>query len=171
VAEKDEIADIVSQAQYNYFLKQAKSAMPKTDKHHNPIVSNGKAVYQSTPLDSRGQAHRAGRDESGKVIKPGGGNPDAPPSAKQAMQALMKFHNAGKSKEQLPERSSTRNAERKDKEHAKMKFDKIIRPATRPPGTASLEKLHRQNLHASRKYVSGFISEEFNLALNGALGI
>jgi hypothetical protein len=169
VAKKGEVASISSRKQYDYFLKQALSAMPKVDKHHQPIAGGAK---RANPLDSRGQAHRAERDKAGRVTTPGGGAADPPPSSQNALQAIMAFHQGGGSRAALPKVSPTRNAARKDLEHAKMRRDRVIRPAVRPPGTAELEKQYRQrNLQNSKKYLSKSISEQFTSSLDEALGL
>lgn len=181
MAAKGEVGDIVSQAQYDYVLKQAKSAIPKTDYHHRPMVGkDGQTMMQASPLDNRGQPHRAGRDESGKIVTPGGGAADPPPAAREAMKMLMKFQAAGGQRNKLPKVSPTKNAARKDAEHAKMKNNKVIRPATRPPGTASVERemLRRNKINAAAKinkehaeYLSKSINEEFRSNLDEVLGL
>lgn len=176
MAQEGEVADIVSRKQYDYFLKQALSAQDRKDKHHRTVTRGGKPVKRANPLDSRGQAHRAKRDEAGRVTQPGGGKADAPPSAQQAMQAIMKFHQGGGSREALPKISDTRNAARKDLEHAKMRRDKVIRPAVRPPGTAEynreLRRRQQQQLQTnSKEYLSKSISEQFSSDLDEALGL
>jgi hypothetical protein len=123
VAKPGEIAQIVSQAQFDYFAKQAKAAKG-----------------QGTPLDSRGQAHRAARDETGKVTKPGGGSPDRGPTGNEAEEAILAFYQAGGKRSDLPKESPTKSAHRKDSEHAKMRNDKVVRPATRPPGSSEYER-------------------------------
>lgn len=172
---KGETAQIVSRKQYDYFLKQALSAQPKRDRHHRPITRNGQQVNRAKPLDARGQPHRAKRDDAGRVTQPGGGSADAPPSADEAMKAIMAFHQAGGTRESLPKVSDTRNAARKDLEHAKMRRDKVIRPAVRPPGTAEYTKQLRQRQRQvdmnSKKYLSKFINEEFVSSLDKALGL
>lgn len=173
MAQKGEVAGIYSQKQYDYFLKQALSAMDKTDKHLRPVTKDGKPVKRAKPLDNRGQPHRAGRDESGQVVQPGGGAADEPPEQNQAMQVIMKFHNSGGTRASLPKISGTKNAARKDLEHAKMKRDQVVRPAVRPPGSKEYEKRLRQrqqSLTNSKEYLSKSISEDFYLNLDEALG-
>jgi hypothetical protein len=175
MARKGEVSDIVSRKQYDYFLKQALSAQQKKDKHHRPVTKGGQPVNRAKPLDSRGQPHRAKRDDAGRVTEPGGGKADAPPSANQAMQAIMKFHSQGGSREALPKVSDTRNAARKDLEHAKMRRDKVIRPAVRPPGTAEYSRALRRRQQEiqtnSKEYLSKSINERFGSALDEALGL
>lgn len=175
MARKGEQAQIYSRKQYDYFLKQALSTMSKTDKHHRTVTRGGKPVARANPLDSRGQAHRAGRDDSGKVVQPGGGKADPPPSAQNALQTIMAFHQAGGTRNSLPKASPTKNAARKDQEHATMRRDKVIRPALRPPGSAEYErgirKQQRAHLTSSKKYLSKSINENFTSALNHALGL
>ena len=174
MAKPGEIAKIHSQAQYDYFLKQCQSSMPKVDRHHNPKRgADGKPLMRNKPLDSRGQARNASRDEEGNVIEPGGGKADAPPSQNQACQALMAFHRAGGRRSNLPTVSPTKNAARKDAEHAKMRKDQVVRPATRPRGTAEYNKRLRQAMARgeSKEYLSKSINEEFNSALDEALGL
>lgn len=123
MARPGEVAKIVSQKQFDYFAKQAKAAKG-----------------QGTPLDSRGQAHRAGRDETGRVVKPGGGAPDRGPTGNEAEEAILAFYQSGGKRSDLPKESPTKNAARKDLEHAKMKQDQVVRPAIRPPGSSEYER-------------------------------
>jgi len=129
VARPGEIAKIVSKKQFDYFSKQARA-------------SKG----QGKPLDSRGQSHRAGRDDSGKVVEPGGGAPDPPPDGNEADEALLAFYQNGGKRSQLPDESPTKNASRKESEHAKMRDDQVVAPARRPPGSSEHE---RQNMSDS----------------------
>lgn len=196
MARKGEVADIVSKSQYDYFLKQAQSAMPKTDRHHRPITKDGKPVMRNTPLDSRGQARNALRDRDNHIVQPGAGRADPPPSAQQAMQALAKFHNAGGSREGLPEKSNTKDAYSARQEHAQMKNDQVVGQPTRPRGSSTYERHSlksrghkarkgryiRNNeggweyvspsqltLSTSKEYLSKSINEEFNSKLDEAL--
>lgn len=181
MARKGEIADIVSKAQFDYFAKQAQSAFGKTK-----------------PLDARGQSRNAERDEDGNIVRPGGGKADAPPSAKQAIQALTNFHSKGGKREDLPQTSSSKDAYRKDAEHAKMRRDKVIRLPVRPRGSSNYERRGLQaqgyvprkgkyavnrfggweyvtptqrTLAASKYYVSKSINEEFLSKLDEVLGL
>ena len=168
MARPGEVAQIVSQAQYDYFLKQCQSSMPKMDRHLRPKKDKqGRPVMRNKPLDSRGQAKNALRDEDGKVIEPGGGKADTPPSQNQACQAIWAFHRKGGTRAALPKVSPTKNAARKDAEHAKMKKDQVIRPALRPRGTRE----YARRLAASKEYTSKSINESFNSALDEALGL
>lgn len=198
MARPGEVADIVSKAQYDYFVKQAQSAMPKMDKYMRPITKDGKPVMRNTPLDDRGQARNAERDADGNITSPGGGKADAPPSQKQAMQALAKFHNAGGTRESLPEKSGTKDAYKARQEHAQMSNDQVTRPATRPRGSSTVERqklratgvkprkgryvrnrtggwtyatpTHR-TMSAGVEYLSKTIDEEFDTQLDKALGL
>lgn len=198
MAKKGEVADIVSKDQYDYFLKQAQSAMPKLDKQLRPVTKDGKSVMRNSPLDSRGQARNALRDKDGNIVEPGGGEADGPPSAQQAMQALIKFHNAGGSRANLPKSSGTKDAFKARQEHPQMRKGKVVRPAVRPRGSSTYE---RQRLRASGatprygryvrnraggweyatptqrtvgdslEYLSKSINEDFEFELDRALGL
>lgn len=166
MARPGETADIVSKAQYDYFMKQLMANQPGRKGGKD---KRGRPNRKVNPLDSRGQSHRAGRDESGKIVQPGGGAADAPPSGVEAYKALSKFQKSGKSRNDLPKTSSTKNAVRKDSEHAKMRNDQVVRPAIRPPGASTYNK--QRQLTNSREYLSKTIDENFNQALNEVLGI
>jgi hypothetical protein len=158
MAKEGEIADIVSLDQLAWMTKQANSGLGK-----------------GTPLDSRGMTHNAGRDKNGRVVKPGGGKADTPPAPNKAAQAIMKWRRSGGRRSDLPQSSDTKNAARKDLGRAKMRKDNVVRPAVNLPGTAEYNRearrRQRQNLHASKKYLSKSINETFGSRLNKALGL
>lgn len=154
-----EVADIVSYDQYLFVKKQAKSA-------EDPSVR---------PLDSRGMPRRAKRDERGRIVEPGGGKADSPMSPEQAKAMLLKLKKKGIDPKTLPRSSDTRNAARKSLEHAKMRHDRVVRPAVRPPGTATyLKQLQRRRQvldQNSKNYLSKTIDEQFIMDLDEALGL
>lgn len=156
---RDEVADIVSYDQYLFVKKQAKSAEDKNVRS----------------LDSRGMPHRAKRDERGRVVEPGGGKADSPMSPEQAKAMLIKLKKKGIDPRKLPKKSDSRNAARKDLEHAKMRHDRVVRPAIRPPGTATyMKQLQRQRQildQNSKEYLSKSINEKFITDLDEALGL
>jgi len=176
VAKKGEIAKIVSKAQYDYFLKQCNAYRGK-----------------GTPLDSRGQAHNAGRDDEGNIVSAGGGKPDGPPSGEEACQALDAFHQTGGTRASLPDKSDTVDADKARAEHAQMRKDRVVHPATRPRGSSTLAQRALRNAgHTPRKgrysrdsaggllyqppnveskYMSKTIDEDFDKAINEALGL
>ena len=168
-----------SKAHWRYLAKQAQSAMPQTNKKTGGYVYNkdGSTRMRSNPLDSRGQPHRAGRDEDGKIVQPGGGKADAPPSSNDAARILMRTIQAGIRYEDLPEKSPTKNAARKSTEHAKMRGkkppnqDTVAAPASAPPGTRYMARRAAKNLRNSKEYISKSINEDFKLALDEALGL
>lgn len=170
MARRGEVADIASKAQYDYFMKQLMAHQPGRRQAKD---KRGRPARKVNPLDARGQAHRALRDENGNVTQPGGGESDSIPTGSEAYKALMKFQKSGLTRNDLPKVSPTKNAARKDLEHAKMKRDQVVRPAVRPPGSSEFDKLQRQRqrLNDSREYLSKSIDEMFYRALDEALGI
>jgi hypothetical protein len=198
MARPGEVAKIVSQDQYDYFAKQAQSAMPKVDKHLRPVSKNGEPVMRNTPLDARGQARNAGRGKDGQIVQPGGGKADSVPSNQQAMQALVAFHNSGGNRSSLPKSSDTKDAYKARQEHAKMKNGQVVRQATRPRGSSTVERQglrssgstprkgkyarnreggweyatpSQRTLSAGVEYLSKTIDEEFTSQINKALGL
>jgi hypothetical protein len=199
MARPGEVADIVSQDQYDYFAKQAQSAMAKLDMHLRPVrEGDGQIKMRNSPLDDRGQARNAERDKEGNITNPGGGKADAPPSAKQATQALVKFHNAGGNRASLPKSSNTKDAYKARQERNQMKNDQVVSKATRPRGTSTVERQRlrasgatprkgryvrnrqggweyatptQRTLAAGVKYLSKTIDEEFHNQLDEALGL
>jgi hypothetical protein len=128
-----------SKSQTNYLLKQLAAGNPRMAQ----MLAQALGKPWSTkggikPLDARGQPHRMSVDDKGNVV-PGGGPPDAPPSGKDAEQMLLRTARSGVKYSDMPEKSPTKEAERKSEEHASMRKGAEA-PARRPPGTASRER-------------------------------
>ena len=140
---------------------------------------------KSNELDFRGQPHRATRDESGNIVGAGGGKIDDPPAPNDAAKILMRSAASGIKYDDLPEKSQTANAARKETEHAKMRGkrppgqDSVVSQATAPPGARHLARQERRKQQQqqrqlqvnSKEYLSKSISEQFSSDLDEALGL
>ncbi len=180
---------IVSKRQWRYYLKGAGPTAKFID-------SNGNTITGGSGLDLSGQASRAGRNKEGKIIKAGGGKPYPPPPDDDCAEIIRHFLKHGGpaggpgDPNKLPEQSMTANAIRKRDEYPETPGGE----AKSPPGAPTLARAARKAAAAaakgaaspanvakkpkkkskkneSKRYISNSINEEFNLALNKALGI
>lgn len=127
-----EIADILTKKQHDFILKQALSDQAKKGKKSG-------TGNRSTPLNPELGQRRAGRDKTGKISIPGGGAPHQVPTPEEARDILKLFYNKGGKYNSLPDQSNTKEAKRNKGRRPTVKNDKVVAPARRPDGTATVQ--------------------------------